>query len=133
MRVIFTPHGSVASSTTWSSVDLVALGQQLVQVHRAHDRADVGHGQVHDRDLEVRDLVGRLRGVEDLEEHDAVDLHHRVVAGDDLLRGDVEHLLHHVEPAPDAVDERHDQVEAGPQRAGVAAEALDRVLLPLRD
>ena len=56
-----------------------------------------------------------------------------VVAGDDLLGRHVQHLLHHVELAADALDEGHDDVEAGGERAGVAAEILDRVIVALRD
>ena len=113
-------------------VDRVAVGQQLVEVHRAHHRADVGHGQVEDGVLQVGDLIGRLRRVEHLVEGDAVDGDRSRCPGDDLLRRHVEHLLHHVHLGADAVDERDDQVEAGRQRAGVAAEALDRVVVALR-
>ena len=35
-------------------VDGVAIGQQLVEVHRAHHRADVGHGQIEERVLQPR-------------------------------------------------------------------------------
>ena len=77
-------------------------------------------------------LVGGARRVEHLVEGDAVGADGGVVLGDDLLRRHVEHLLHHVHLGADAVDERHDQVEAGLQRARVAAEALDRVVVALR-
>ena len=66
-------------------VDLVAMRQQLVEVHRAHHRADVGHGEVEDGAVEVGDLVGRLGGIDDLVEGDAVDRDRGVVLGDDLL------------------------------------------------
>ena len=134
MRVILTPQGMVAWSTTPEQpvVDLVALRQELVEVHRAHDGADVGHGQVEDGVLEVVDLIGRLGGIEHLEEGNAVDRHHGIVAGDDLLARHVEHLLHHVHLRADAVDEGDDQAEARVQRAGVAAEALDGIIVALR-
>ena len=48
-------------------VDLVAMRQHLVEVHRAHDRADVGHRQRDDRLIEIGDLVARLGGVEHLD------------------------------------------------------------------
>ena len=48
-------------------------------------------------------------------------------------RRNVEHLLHHVHLGADAVDEGHDEVEAGAQCLGVAAEALDRIIVALRD
>ena len=80
----------------------------------------------------LRDLVARLRRVDHLEEGDAVDLHHGVVLGDHLLAWHLDHLLHHVELAPDAVDEGNDQGEAGAKRARIATEALDRVVPALR-
>jgi hypothetical protein len=48
MRVILTPHGAGRGVDDLQQplVDLVALRQQLVEVHRAHDRADVGHGEL---------------------------------------------------------------------------------------
>ena len=82
--------------------------------------------------LEIGDLVARLRRVEHLEEGHAIDPHHGVVLGDDLLARHVDHLLHHVELAPDAVDERDDQGQAGAERARIAAKALDRVVVALR-
>ena len=80
-------------------VDAVALGQELVQIHRAHHRADIGHGQVDDRPLEIGHLIGGARGFLHLVEDHAVDRHHGVVPGDDLLRRHVHHLLHHVDAA----------------------------------
>ena len=69
----------------------------------------VGGRERHDRGVEVADLVGGLGGVEHLEEDHAVDRDHRIVLGDDLLARNVEHLLHHVDLAADAVEERrHD-------------------------
>ena len=55
--------------------------------------------------LEVVDLVGGLGGVQHLEEGDAVDAHHGVVAGDDVLARNVDHLLLHVHLVADALDE----------------------------
>ena len=114
-------------------VDLVALRQCLVEVHRAHDRAQVGRRKRHDRRVEVADLIGRLGGVQHLEEDDAVDRDHRIVLGDDLLARDVEHLLHHVDLAADPIEERRDEVEAGLRHADEAAEMLDRVAIALMD
>jgi hypothetical protein len=84
-------------------IDLVALGQRLIQVHRTQHGADIGHHQVEDGDFQLRDFVCGLGRIEHLEEHHAIDLHHRVVLGDDLLRGHVQHLFHHVDLAADAV------------------------------
>ena len=77
-------------------VDVVALGEELVEIHAADDGADVGHGELQDGVLEPAHLVGGARRVEHLVEGDAVDADGGVVAGDHLLRRHVEHLLHHV-------------------------------------
>ena len=80
--------------------------------------------------LELVDLVGGLGGVEHLEEVDAVDAHHGVVAGDDVLARDVDHLLLHVHAWwPTRSIDRDEDVQAGLQRARVAAEVLDRVVV----
>jgi hypothetical protein len=78
----------------------------------AHHGAQVGGGQLHDRDIEVRHLVGGLAGIEHLEEHHRVDADHGVVLGDDFLARNVEHLLHHVDLVADPVDERDDDMQA---------------------
>ena len=83
-------------------------------------------------DCKIGDLVARLRGVDHLEEGDAVDLHHGVILGDHLLARHLNHLLHDIELAPDAIDERDNDAKPRPQGAGIAAEALDRVVPPLR-
>jgi hypothetical protein len=113
-------------------VDLVAMRQHLVEIHRTHHREDVGHGQHRDRLREIGDLVARLRRIEDLEEGNAVDGHRGIVLGDHLLFGNVDHLLHHVDLAPDAVEKRHDQVKARRQGVGVLAEPLDGPVPALR-
>ncbi len=113
-------------------IDLVALGEQLVQVHGAHHRADIGHGQIEDRDLEIGHLVARECRIQHLEEGHAVDPDHGVVLGDHLLARHLDHLLHDIELASDAVDEGNDQGQPGTERARIAAEALDGVVPPLR-
>ena len=113
-------------------VDLVAMRQHLVEIHAAHHRADVGHGELDDGLVEIGDLVARLGGVEHLEERDAVDGDGGVVLGDDILLRDVDHLLHHVHSCGRCGRKRHDQIEAGLQRAGVAAEPLDGPVIALR-
>jgi hypothetical protein len=55
-----------------------------------------------------------------------------VVAGDDALLGDVEHLFLHVEAPADAVDVGDQEVQAGVERADIGAEALDGPDLALR-
>ena len=61
----------------------------------------VDHGSF----FEFGDLL-TLRRVQHLIEADAVDLHHRVVERDDILRGDVHHLLLHVDAVADVLDDR---------------------------
>ena len=102
-RVTLMPQGSEAASITVSrrGVDLVAMRQKLVEIHRAHDGADVGHDEIEERHLEIGDFVGRAPRVEHLVEGDAVDGDGRVVLRDDLLARDLEDLLHHVELAAD--------------------------------
>jgi hypothetical protein len=53
-------HGGVVDHPQQAVVDLVALGERLVEVHRAHDGADVGHRQVDDREAQVVDFIGGL-------------------------------------------------------------------------
>ncbi len=109
------------------------MRQQLVEIERAHDRSDVGHGQLQERILQPLHFVGGARRIEHLIEGDAVDSDGGVVLGDDLLRRHVEHLLHHVHLRADAIDERNDDAEAGPERAREAAETLDGIVVSLRD
>jgi hypothetical protein len=113
-------------------VDLVALRQEMVELHRAHDGADVGHGQIAHGILELVDLVGCLGRIEHLEEGDAIDLHHGVVTGDDLLARHLENALHHVHLRPDPVDEGQDETEPRRQGADIAAEALHGIVVALR-
>ena len=67
--------------------------------------------------------VGGGGGVHHLDEDDGVDLHHDVVLGDHLLARHVEHLLHHVHLAPDAVEDGRVEVQAGARDRGEAAAA----------
>ncbi len=113
-------------------VDLVAVGQQLVEIHRADDGADIGHGEDEERLVEVRHLVGGARRIEDLIEGGGIDGDARIVPGEGLLARNVEHLLHDVHPLADLLDVRNDQPEAGAERAGIAPEALDRIGIALR-
>ena len=82
--------------------------------------------------MEVLDLVGGAGGVDHLIEGHGIDLHGGIVLGDHLLRRNVEDILLHVHLAADRVDEGHDEMQAGGQRARVAAEPLDRPVRALR-
>jgi len=92
---------------------------------------DIGLQQVADGVFEVVHLIGGLGGVDHLEEAHGVDLHGGVVGGDHFLGRDIQHAFHHVDLATDAVHDWDDDVEAGLERIGVAAEALDRPLIAL--
>ncbi|MNP40952.1 hypothetical protein D3C76_1346250 [compost metagenome] len=92
-----------------AGVDAVALGEHLVQLHGTQNGTDVGHRQINDRQLKVTHLVGRFRRVDHLNKAYRVDGDVGVIPGDDLLRGDIEHLLHHIDLAANAVHERHHQ------------------------
>ena len=134
-RVIFTPHGlgRMVDDREQPGIDLVALRQGLIEVHRPHHGAQVRRRERHDRHIEIADLIGGLGGVQHLEEDDAVDRDHRIVLGDDLLAGDIDHLLHHVDLVADAIEERRDEVEAGLGDADETAEMLDRIAIALVD
>ena len=50
MRLTLTPQGDDrgVDHAQQPLVDLVAMRQHLVEIHAAHDGADVGHGQLED-------------------------------------------------------------------------------------
>ncbi len=112
-------------------VDAIALRQQLVEVHRAHHGANIGHYQIADCELHVGNLIGGLRRVQQLVEDDGIDRHDGVVAGDDALRGDLEHRLHHVHFRPNLIDTRNNEGKSRLEGAYVTAESLDRPLTSL--
>ena len=114
-------------------VDRFAVRQQLVEIHGAHDRTDVGHRQVQDGDFQIGDLVGGLRGVQAPDRRQTASAEDTgIILGDDFLGRDIEHLLHHVHLGADAFDERKDEVKAGLQRLRIASEALDGIAIALR-
>jgi hypothetical protein len=113
-------------------VDVVALGQRLVERHVAHDAPDVGERQVGDGEVEVLHLVGGARRIDHLVEGDGVDLHRGVVLGDELLRRNVEDVLLHVHLVADRIHEGHDEMQPGRQGARVASEPFDGPVGALR-
>ena len=66
-------------------VDALALGQRLVERHRADHRAQRGAGEGVDADVEVGDAEQRLLGDDHLGEDRGVDGDDDVVLGDDVL------------------------------------------------
>jgi len=113
-------------------VDVVALRQQAVEFHGAHDGADIGHHHVDDRVFKIDHLVGCLGSIHDLVEGHAVHGHHGVVLGDDFLGRNLDDALHHVHLGADAVDEGNDQTQAGAEGADIATESFNRVVVALR-
>ncbi len=112
-------------------VDLVALGQCFIQVHRTHHCAQVGGGKLHDRNIEVGDFIGRLARIEHLKEHDRIHPDHRIVAGDDFLPRNIEHLLHHIDLVAHPIDERDDQMQSGLRGECELTQPLDRIDIAL--
>ena len=108
-------------------IDGVTVGEDLVEIHRAEHGTHIGEGEVGDGAVEIGHLIGGAGGIHHLDESDGVGSYLGIVAGDDVLGRNVDHLLHHVHLEADTVHHRHQQPEAGRQGARVAAEALDRV------
>jgi len=111
-------------------VDLVALRQQLVEVDLAQHAAQGRLGDLRGRDQVVLDLHDRLRGVDDAEVRDGVDLHGDVVPGDDLLRRDVQRHGPQVD-LHGLVDEGDEDEEPRPLDADQAPEAEHHAALVL--
>jgi hypothetical protein len=124
--------GGLVDDGQEAGVDLVALREHFVQLHRTNHGAQIGHGELADGVVEVGHPVGRRRRVHDLDEDDGVHLDGDVVLGDHLLARHVQHLLHDADLAPHRLHERHEDGDARLESAGVAAEPLDRVLIALR-
>jgi len=123
--------GGVVDGREQAGVDRVALREDLVQLHGADHRAQIGLGQLGDGVDQIVDPIGGRRGVHHLDEDDRVDLDRHVILGDDLLLRDVQHLLHHVDLAADRLDERGQDADARLQGPGVAAEPLHGEFAPL--
>jgi hypothetical protein len=71
--------------------------------------------------------------VGDLEVDDGVDGHREVVLGDHGLRRERHHLLTQVDPGPDPVHERQQEVQPGSGGLLVLAQPFDHGGLRLRD
>ena len=92
-------------------VDLVALGQELVERVLAEDAPQRRLRDLRRRDHEVLDLHDRLLGVDDPEVGDRVHADRDVVLRDHLLRRDVQRHRPQVD-ADHLVDDRDQQEEA---------------------
>ena len=93
----------------------------------------VGRRKRGDRSIKVGNFIGRLGGIEHLEEHHAVDRDHRIVLGDDLLSRNLKDLLHHVDLVADSIDKRRYIIEPGLGHSNEPPEMLDRVAIALAD
>jgi hypothetical protein len=94
------------------SVELLAVGEDVVELDLAEDGAEGGLGELRGLVDVVGDLDDGLGGVEDAEGDDGVDLEGDVVAGDDVLRGDLHGLLAQAD-ADDLVEGAEDEDDAG--------------------
>ena len=103
-------------------VELVAVGEDLVEVDFAEDGAECGLGELRGLIDVVGDLDDGLDRIDDAQSDDGVDLQRDVVAGDDVLRGDFHGLLAERD-ADDGVDGAEDQDDAG--AGGVVADAAE--------
>ena len=79
----------------------------------------------------MRDGVGqivhairRLGGIHHLDKDNAIDPYRDVILGYDVLLGHIQHLLHHVDAAPNDFDEGREEGDAGLKGASVSAEPL---------
>ncbi len=111
-------------------VEPLALGEQLVELGLAEHRAQRRLGDLRGGEEEVFDLDDRLARVDDAEVGDRVDAGGDVVAGDHLLRRDVERDRPQVD-LDHPVDERDQQDQARALLGDQAAEAEDDAALVL--
>jgi hypothetical protein len=109
------------------------VGEELVEIHGAHDRSDIGHGQNQQGLVHIRDFIGSTGWIENLVEGRRVDGDARVVTGEGLLARNVEHLLHDIHLFTHLIDIGHDQAQARGERARIAPEPLHRVGIALRN
>src|SRR5215510_3056791 len=111
-------------------VELLPLGEHLVELVLAEHRAQRGLRELVRRGEEIFDLDDRLLGVDHPEEHDRVHLDRHVVARDDVLARHVEDddpqvdLDHLLDPA-------HDEHQPGPLDLPEPAEHEDDAALVL--
>src|SRR6202035_3944200 len=93
-------------------IEVVAVGEDLVEVDFAEDGAEGGLGDLRGLVDVVGDFDDGLDRVDDAKGDDGVDLEGDVVAGDDVLRRDFHGLLTEGD-ADDGVDGAEDQNYAG--------------------
>ena len=107
------PHGRgrLVDDLLQDRVDLLALGEQLVEQVLAEHGAQRRLRDLRRRDHEVLDLHDRVLRLDDPEVGDRVHAHRDVVLGDDLLRRDVQRDRPQVD-LDHPVDDRDQEEEA---------------------
>jgi len=113
-------------------VDLVPLGQNLVQLGLADDVAQRGLGDQRGGPEVVEDLDHRIVGIDHPEVDNGVHADRHVVARDHLLRGNV-HRDHAQVYFDHAIHDWDDEEQAGPLSADQPAEAEDHAPFVLLD
>src|SRR5690606_16802351 len=103
------------------AVELVTLGQHLVQVVLAEHRAQRGLGELAGGFVVALDVDDRFLRIDHAEVHHRVDLDRDVVARDQVLRRDVHDDGAHVHPLH-GLQHRHQEDQAGPLDLPEAAE-----------
>src|ERR1035437_6749817 len=103
-------------------VELVAVGEDLVQFDLAEDGAKGGLGELRGLVDVVGDLDDGFDRIDDAQGDDGVDLEGDVVAGDDVLRWNLHGFLAEAD-ADDGVHRAEDEDDAG--TGGVVADAAE--------
>ena len=131
-RVTWTPQSTVVTSRIVPDVDvdLVRLGERLVQGVLPDDLAQRGLGDLIDGGVDVLDRDDGLDRVDDPEVRHRRDVHADVVAGDDALRLDGHRDDPQRDPVHD-VDERDDHAQARCPYSEHPAESEQHTLLVL--
>src|SRR5581483_701038 len=123
--------GVLVEDALQAEVDLVAVREQLVELHFAEHGAQRGLRELRRLVAVVVHRDHGAHGIADLEEDDRVHLQGNVVARDDVLRRDFERLLLQ-RHAADAVHRLEYEDDARTLRpAEHASEAQDHAALPL--
>src|SRR5580693_7299693 len=111
-----------------AGIELVALGQHLVEIVLAQYPAQRGLGELTGRDEVIPDLDDGALGIDDAEVDDGRDLDRDVVTGNHILR---RHFVNN-HPKIDAhhlLDEGYQEKKAGPLGSGIAAKRKDDAAL----
>ena len=109
------PQGSVCSSRMdlQPAVQLLALGEQIVQFHFAQNRAQRGLRQLLDGVAIILQFHERLLRADHAEINNGIHLQRNVIAGNDVLRGHIPG--HHAQGNPhQLIDRPEDEDQSRP-------------------